>query len=426
MKIGFIGLGKLGMPCALAINQKGHDVIGYDVNPQCMQKDSFPHKEIGPNGEESIEPLLKESTIQFGTLEDVVKQSEIIFVPIQTPHEAQYEGITRIPKHRKDFNYQHLIKGINDISKVVDKIEEDRTVVIISTVLPGTVRKYLLPIMSKRIKLCYNPFFIAMGTTMRDFLNPEFVLFGVHDDEAAIKAEEFYKTIHNRPFYKTTIENAELIKVAYNTFIGMKIAFVNTLMEICHHSLNTNVDAITDALKLATDRLISTSYLSAGMGDGGGCHPRDNIALSWLAQELDLKYDWFEGVMMAREKQTEFLADLIEKIYKEKNFMYSIHILGKAFKPETNLTTGSPAILLANILKERGIKVNHEDPIIDGHDCISSPNTIYFIATKHEVFKTYVNQFPKGSIVIDPFRYLDFSENPDVTYIPVGIGEVIN
>lgn len=423
MKVGFVGLGKLGMPCALAMNQKGHDVIGFDVNPQCMQKDSFPHKEIGPNGEESIIPMLRESSLEFGSLEEVVKKSEIIFVPIQTPHEEKYEGTTRIPFHRKDFDYRYLTKGINEISKVLDKIQEDRIVVIISTVLPGTVRKYLMPIMSERIKLCYNPFFIAMGTTMRDFLNPEFVLFGVHDEGAATKAEEFYKTLHDKPFYKTTIENAELIKVAYNTFIGMKIAFVNTLMEICHHSPNTNVDDVTDALKMATDRLISTTYLSAGMGDGGGCHPRDNIALSWLARELDLKYDWFDSVMIAREKQTEFLADLIEQQHKKYNRMYGVTIIGKAFKPETNLTTGSPAILLANILKERGIKVTHADPYIDGHDPASSVNTIYFIGTRHKCIQDYI--FPSGSIVIDPFRFIDKSKSPGMTYIPVGIGEEV-
>ena len=189
-------------------------------------------------------------------------------------------------------------------------------VIIISTVLPGTIDREIRPLFNKHMALCYNPFFIAMGTTIKDFLNPEFVLFGSEDDEAAEEATGFYSSLHDRPVYRTTVKNAELVKVAYNTFIGMKITFVNTLMEICHKS-GCDVDAVTDALKMADDRLISTKYLTAGMGDGGGCHPRDNIAMSWLANELDMSYDWFDSIMMQREHQTEWLAQLVEAELKD-------------------------------------------------------------------------------------------------------------
>jgi len=186
--------------------------------------------------------------------------------------------------------------------------------------------------------LCYNPFFIAMGTTMRDFLDPEMVLFGVDDSWAAKKAKKFYRTLHHSPFYETTIETAELTKVTYNTFISTKISFVNTVMEMCDKLPNTNVDDVMNALKMCDDRIISDKYLSGGMGDGGGCHPRDNIALSWLSKKLDLSHDWFDNIMMQRENQTDWLADLIE----EHSNGLPINILGKSFKPETNITTGSP------------------------------------------------------------------------------------
>ena len=101
-----------------------------------------------------------------------------------------------------------------------------------------------------------------MGSTIRDFLYPEFILFGVDDEKASNKAETFYKTICDSPFYKTTIENAELIKVSYNTMISTKISFVNTIMEACYHLPNTNVDDVTNALKMANRRLISDAYLT--------------------------------------------------------------------------------------------------------------------------------------------------------------------
>jgi UDPglucose 6-dehydrogenase len=153
----------------------------------------------------------------------------------------------------------------------------------------------------------------------------------------------------------TTIKTAELTKVAYNTFIGLKIAFGNTMMEICEKT-GADVDDLVDALSLATERVISPAYLRGGMGDGGGCHPRDNIALSWLARELGLSYDLFEALMICRERQTEWLADLIPA--------GEVEIQGKAYKPGTNLTVGSPALLMASMLTERGIGFTHTDPYL--------------------------------------------------------------
>lgn len=427
MKIGMIGVGKLGMPCALAINQKGHEVMAYDVVKECMQKESFCHREIGPNGEPSIEPMLRDSTIKFGSMQDVVDFSDIIFVSVQTPHLEKYEGTTRLPEERVDFNYSYLKESISQLSECVEKNGNDKTVIVISTVLPGTMRREIMPLMSEKIKLCYNPFFIAMGTTMQDFLNPEFILFGVYDDAAAAKAEEFYKTITNAPFFKTSIESAEAIKVFYNTYITGKITMMNAVMEVCHKIPGADCDEVTRALSLATKRIISPSYMYGGMGDGGGCHPRDNIALSWLAKELNISYDWWENLMLAREKQTEWLADyLLALVGPQSGGM--ITILGKAFKPETNLTVGSPAILLRNLLAEKlGPSTDPEsismyDPYLDdinAKENILSTKRVYFIATKHEEFKSY--RFPSGSIVIDPWRYIP-KNHPDVKYVYIGVG----
>ena len=235
--------------------------------------------------EEWVDKFLPTTNLEITNINELVKNSEIIFVPIQTPHDPKYEGVTRIPEKRIDFDYTYLKSGIKDLSESIEKNGEDKVVIIISTVLPGTIRSQIKPLLGKHTKLCYNPFFIAMGSTIRDFLHPEFILFGVDDEQAALKAQNFYKTICDSPFYKTTIENAELIKVSYNTMISTKISFVNTIMEACHYLPNTNIDEVTNGLKLATRRLISPAYMTGGMGDGGGCHPRDNIALSHLSQK---------------------------------------------------------------------------------------------------------------------------------------------
>lgn len=421
-RVGLIGLGKLGMPVALAMSLKGHDVMGFDIEAEKMQKACFPHREQGPNGERSIEPLLQASSLKFGSLADLVGHAEIIFVAVQTPHDPLYEGVTRLPRERMDFDYRFLGAAIQNLSDAVRENGQDKIVVVISTVLPGTMRREILPRINAHIKLCYNPFFIAMGTTIDDFINPEFVLFGVRDEQAATEAQAFYQTLHNRPFYRTTIENAELIKVAYNTFISMKICYANTLMEICHKVPGCNVDAVTDALSLATNRIMSPRYLKGGMGDGGGCHPRDNIALSWLAQQLHMSYDWFEHLMVCREKQTEWLAGLIEEHHVQQGYAHRrVGICGKAFKRGTNLTVGSPALLLANLLKERGFEVHLYDPHIDGGSCPFDWAGVYFVATNHDEFKDLAWSMPQGSVLIDPWRFIRLRHG--VKVVPVGVFE---
>jgi len=416
--IGFVGLGKLGLPVALSVASKGYNVLGYDINKQV--KEYIATKTI-PYQEVRMDELFKENTVTFTDLHNVIESSDIIFVPVQTPHDPMYEGITRIPESRVNFNYDALVSAIQSISNIVNEINQNKIVVIISTVLPGTVEKYIKPVLSDKIKLCYNPFFIAMGTTINDFLNPEFVLLGVDNEEAANIVEEFYSTIHTKKVFRTSTKNAELIKVAYNTYIGMKITYANTMMEICHKT-GANVDSVIDAICLSDKRLISGNYLRGGMGDGGGCHPRDNIAMSWLARELNLSHDFFEDLMLARENQTNWLAELC----LEHNL--PIVILGKSFKPETNIQTGSPSILLRNILNEK-TKVEIYDPKTDvnfvqdtKHISGKDEPYTYFIGTQHQCFKDFV--FNKNSVVIDPFRYIktsDYHMANNIRIINIGI-----
>lgn len=415
--IGFIGLGKLGLPVALAIGSKGHNVVGYDINPEVenyILNKKIPYQEI------LVDELFETSTVKFKSIHDVVNESDIIFVPIQTPHDPQYEGTVRIPDNRIDFNYDFLVSAVENISKEVDYIGKEKIVVIISTVLPGTIEKYIKPKLSPLIKLCYNPFFIAMGTTVRDFLSPEFVLFGVDDPKAAEFVEKFYWTLHSKRVFRTSVKNAELIKVAYNTFIGMKVVYANTMMEICQKT-GCDVDVVIDAISLADERLMSPRYLRGGMGDGGGCHPRDNIAMSWLARELELSHDFFEDIMVAREDQTEWLADLCIK----ESYGADIIIIGKSFKPETNIQTGSPSVLLYNILVEKGVNVKIVDLHIDGAEKFKSvldqavDGTLFFIGTQHAYVQDI--KFSDKNLVIDPFRYLKSDKIKNLIKIGKGI-----
>jgi len=413
MNIGWIGLGKLGLPCAVAVEEKGHTIYGYEINREAVENYK---KGISNLYEPDMDNRLRAAlpNMKFmESIDEVVFDSEIIFVAVQTPHPPELDGSIRHQHVRKDFEYGYLVKAAEDIAHAINRCKDEghKVVTIISTVLPGTTRKLVYPAMQKIIDrpigqgwgLCYNPFFIAMGQTIADFHNPEFTLIGQNltIDSSSNSGEilaEFYETIQDSPKLRMTWDNAEVVKVCYNTFIGFKIVFANTLMQICHASPGADCDVVSDSLSKATDRLISGRYLRGGMGDGGACHPRDNLALSYLSDNLGLDYNLFDFIMTVREKQTEWLADIMCQFTLPKV------ILGKTFKPDTDLTVGSPSILLANILKERGEEVTFHDPVTDPQLPPKVPS-VYLIGTTWQEFLKF--EFVPGSVVIDPWRMID-------------------
>jgi UDPglucose 6-dehydrogenase len=413
MKIGFIGLGKLGLPVAYVLASAGHEVYGYDINKSVANYISGV-TEV-PFQEEGLSDLMSQYTVNFcDSPMKVVDNSDIVFVAVQTPHEPQFEGATRIPEDRRDFNYEWLKTAIAEVSAYANIIKKRITLVTISTCLPGTFKKEIEPLLTSYIDYVYNPFFIAMGTVIHDFTHPEFVLIGRHwgvQPKAMQHLLDVYEPVlHDREgkAFITDITTAEGIKVFYNTFITTKTVLANTYGEMAH-KMGMNVDHIYEALSRGTDRITSPKYLKAGMGDGGGCHPRDNIALSYLAEKMDMSHNIFDDLMQAREDHAEWLADLC----LEHSPTEHVTILGKAFKPETNIETGSPAVLVANILKEKGADVNHVEDLSD-----KEPNAwgVVLIGTEHERYKTY--NYAPGTTVIDPFGYL--SPMKGVNLISVG------
>jgi len=417
MNVGFIGLGKLGLPCALAIESKGHKVFGVDKD---VRVKSYLESKLYPHKEQGIETLLQATGLQLvSDYETLILNSDIIFVTVQTPHDPLYEGVTRVPQDPKDFDYSFLTAALDDVTfgmqNLPDQERADKQgmpLVVISTVLPGTYQTVLAEHVGSDFSYIYNPFFIAMGTVIQDFLSPEFILLGGEfGSEAMQKVIAFYATINNAPKSVMSVASAELTKVAYNTYITSKITFSNALMEICDYLPSANVDDVINTLKLADRRLISPAYMNAGMGDGGGCHPRDNIALSWLVNNYNLSYDIFLSLMIARERQTEFLSDLIVSEVLRTKFT-TVVILGQAFKPETNLTTGSPARLLVNILQEflpEGTQMYAVDPYVneEEYEKVMEDNTfakVFFIGTKHAVFNEI--EYPEKSSIIDPWGYI--------------------
>tara|TARA_B100000925_G_scaffold291941_1_gene282684 strand:- start:191 stop:1354 length:1164 start_codon:yes stop_codon:yes gene_type:complete len=369
MKIGFIGVGKLGKDAAEIMAEK-HDVIGYDVV--------------------SVQPANFE---MVPTIEEVCKDRELIFIAVPTPHHPDYDGrepTSHLPN--KDFDYSIVNNILDEVNKYTNK---EQLVVLISTVLPGTIRREFIHRLSNT-RFIYNPYLIAMGTVKWDMVNPEMVIIGTEDGTMTGDAKlllDFYKTfIKPGTRYEVgTWDEAEGIKIFYNTFISTKVALVNMIQDVAEKNGNMNVDVVTGALERSTYRILGPAYMKAGMGDGGGCHPRDNIALRYMAENLDIGYDLFDAIMLAREVQAKNMADKLVQLAKENEL--PIIILGKAYKPDVHYLDGSSSILVGHYCKEQGIVPEYDQP--------HPYKAVYLLGHmgKHHDYK-----FPKDSIVVDPWR----------------------
>ncbi len=429
MRVSVIGCGKLGTPVAIAFTEE-HRVLGHDTNPDLMSLRPYEQREGGYNGldfQQLFEDSVNDGYLRFAQLEECVQQSEIVFVAVQTPHKPELDGTRRLTSERADFDYSFLKDAVGKIARAAKLCTHKPILAIISTVLPGTIRREILPLVGKEMGgVVYCPFFAAMGTVVRDVLDPEFVLFGHGGPDsysqvnAVGKVMEFFKILcPDAPQVTMSFESAELAKVAYNLYISRKLEYINSLTEIAHNIPNCEIGEVSNILSLAHRRLLSPAYLKPGGCEGGACHPRDAIAMSWLANDLDLSSDPFGAVMMSREAHVEWLVGLI--CSKSKEHQLPVLILGKAFKADSNITAGSYALLLANVLADWGVLFIHHDPLVDGSmswgEAVNGPY-VAFIATKHKVFAGY--KFAPGSVVLDPHHMIKPQEGVEVIRIGEG------
>jgi len=379
-KVAMIGCGKLGKDCAEVMAQQ-YMVEGYDVEPR--QPENFAMKQ---------------------SIAEAVKDKDIVFIAAPTPHDPRYDGSTPTAHlEPKDFDYTIVKNILKEVNQFVNK---KQLVVLISTVLPGTTRRELEPLITNA-RFVYNPYLIAMGSVKWDMVNPEMIMIGTEDGSKTGDAKElidFYKPMmQNNPRYIVgTWDECESIKIFYNTFISAKIGLVNMIQDVAEKQGNINVDVVTSALAYSDQRIMGPKYMTAGMGDGGACHPRDNIALRWMADHLGLGYDLFDAIMGAREVQAENLAK------KLMSYNLPIVIVGKAYKPHVPYTNGSYSLLIGHYIEKAGRTLYYKDE----HTGDTPPKTlgraVYLLAHNPRVTygtdDTSKYDFPEGSIIVDPWR----------------------
>jgi UDPglucose 6-dehydrogenase len=368
LRAAMIGLGKLGLPCAEVMHGH-HDVVGYDLRP-----------------------VIGDLPVA-GSLAEAVRDRDLIFIAVATPHDAAYGGdrpASQLPP--KDFDYSHVQAVLDDLDRL---LEVGQLVVLISTTLPGTVRRELAPRLH-RARLVYNPYLIAMGTVKHDMQNPEMVIVGAEHADGVQTLRQFYAPVlqNDPPWMTGTWDEAEAIKIFYNTFLSAKLALVNMIQDVAERNAHINVDKVTNALTHSR-RILGPSYMTAGLGDGGPCHVRDNIALRHLAERYALGYDLFGAILAAREAQTRNLAEVTLQHGS------CVVILGKSYKPGVPHTDGSCSVLLGHYIEAAGGQVHYYDPVTGDFDH-PDDTSVYVIGQWADWLNVFLPH--AGTTLIDPWR----------------------
>ncbi|MCS6874625.1 MAG: nucleotide sugar dehydrogenase [Pyrinomonadaceae bacterium] len=434
MQISVIGLGKLGASMAACFAHRGFKVIGVDISHKvvdAINNASAPVQETGLNEMIKANRDRLKATLSH---EEAVLNSDISFVIVPTPSDE-----------RGAFSLQYVSWAYKEIGRALAKKKNYHNVVLTSTVLPGSTRQVLIPILEKEsgkkagkdFGVCYSPEFIALGSVIENFLNPDFTLIGELDERSGSELEKLYAMVveNKAPSARMSIEMAELTKIAVNTFVTTKITFANMLAEICENIPGGDVDVVTRALGL--DSRIGHKYLKGGLGYGGPCFPRDNIALSFIAKQLGVQAKLAEVTDSMNRSIPNRVTEKLKEILRPNS---TVAILGLAYKPFSHVTEESQSLYIAEALSKAGYRVIGYDPLagemalqeLHGHivvldnlkECLNQAEAV-LIATPHPEFEKleaedFKNQYRKVT-VIDFWRMMKKLENEDhINYIAFG------
>ncbi len=432
-----IGLGKLGAPLAACLAHKGYDVIGVDSNKRAVQSVNEGRSPVFEPGLEEMIRANQKRITATGSCHEAVLGSEITFIIVPTPSDAH-----------GGFSLRYVQSTCEQIGNALRKKRDYHLVVLTSTVSPGSTDNTVRPVLEthsgkrcgQAFGLCYSPEFVALGSVIRDMFNPDLVLIGESDSRSGDALESVYQRLCEcKPAVaRMNFVNAELTKLAVNTYVTTKISFANMVARICEQLPGANVDVVTSALGL--DSRIGRKYLNGAIGYGGPCFPRDNIALSTLARRIGAPARLAEATDEANRQQVSYLAQLVKSKRRSDSV---VGILGLAYKPNTDVVEESQGLLLAQALSADGIPVVAYDPAAienarkafkgavalseSVEECVRRSDVIV-ITTPWEEFRHIplhvLERHSAPRVLVDCWRFLNAEPYRRVSdYIPLGVGE---
>ncbi|HEX6308931.1 MAG TPA: nucleotide sugar dehydrogenase [Longimicrobiales bacterium] len=436
MNYSVVGLGKLGCSMAAAIASRGHEVVGHDVAAEIVDRINAGLAPVAETGLQDLITAHRERLRATHSLEEAIHDSDVTFVVVPTPSDDAGA-----------FDLTFAARAFAAIGAALASKWEPHTIVLTSTVLPGSTRYGLIPVLEEAagravgdgIGVGYSPAFIALGSVIRDFLHPDFLLIGESDETAGDTLERAYREIMPQapPVRRMSLENAELTKIAVNTFVTMKISFANMIASLCERIPGGDVDVVTAAL--GADRRIGRAYLTGALGYGGPCFPRDNRALSYIARHLESTAPLAEATdTVNRALPPRVLGRLAPRLATAR----AVGVLGLAYKPDTPVLEASQSVDIARAVAATGVRVLAHDPLAgpeaaallgggvqlleDVHDVVSQAD-IVLITTADPAYRALrADDFRRNGsrvLVFDFWRVLrqDLAECEDIEYIAVGL-----
>ncbi len=350
MNLAVIGLGKLGLPLAALLANSGNKVKAFDALESV--RTNIRQRKVETN-EPGLIDLLNKGSIQLEIVDSIaeaVNGVEAVFIIVPTPS---------LPTGH--FTNEYLLEAINKIGQAIapsQKIVID----VVSTVMPGSCDGVIKSALEKssgrnvgeELGLCYNPEFIALGSVINDMEKPDMHLIGQSSEWAGEIVESALKSIVKVqvPSRRMNLKEAELVKIAVNNYVTMKISYANMLMQGSTLLGGIDIDVVTDAIGL--DSRIGRKYLKAAAAYGGPCFPRDTRALSALFSDLGLPDSLSHATQVVNESHSEFISDQISTQISEG---MTVGIAGLSYKTGTTVTEESPGLALASALSNRSFRI---------------------------------------------------------------------
>ena len=436
-RISVFGLGKLGACMAATMAERGAQVIGVDVSPAVVDAVNAGRAPVEEPGLAALLAANRGRLRATTDARDAVLGSQLSFIIVPTPSDSS-----------GGFSTRFVEQVAREIGRALREKSEYHLVVVTSTVLPGSTGRDVLPLLEaesgKRcgpdFGLCYNPEFIALGSVVRDLLNPDLVLIGESDERAgALLAAWYAGYFENRPAVeRMNFVNAELTKISVNTYVTMKITFANMVASLCEELPGADVDVVSAAV--GRDSRIGRKYLTGGLGYGGPCFPRDNKALFSVAQtlgapaELALATDRTNAALLRRQ---------VERISALAGSDATVAVLGLSYKPSTGVVEESQGLALARALADRGLRVVVHDPLaLDASRAVLRDDVTYaaspaeclrgvdvaVIATPAAEYRALepadFGDDTRRTVVVDCWRLLagTLAGCAWVDYVPLGVG----
>ena len=349
MRISIFGIGYVGCVSAACFAREGHAVIGVDVNPTKVE---IINSGKSPIVEQGIDELIHE-VVKAGKLTattnsaEAIGASDVSLICVGTPS-----------KPNGSLNLDHVRKVCEEIGTAIGVKSERHTIVIRSTMLPGSIESVAQPALEKTsgkkagkdFGLCVNPEFLREGTSLKDFYAPPFTLIGADDEETAKVVSSLYSNI-DAPVFITSVKTAEMVKYVCNCFHALKVSFANEIGNICK-ALELDSHEVMNVFCADTKLNLSSYYLKPGFAFGGSCLPKDLRAVSYKAKELDVEVPVLSAISITNRLQVEKALDMVLRTGNKR-----VGVLGFSFKAGTDDLRESPMVTLIETLLGKGLEL---------------------------------------------------------------------